>query len=166
MKSLLIRAAFSLPVLLAATALRADDLRPPARPPATWQAECGACHVAFPPALLGATDWQRVMAALDKHYGDNATLEPAARQEIEAFLVREAGRVPKHSGGGTAPAELPRLTTTPWFVREHREVPAVLWQHAQVKSPANCAACHTHAAAGSYREREIVMPGARRNKAH
>jgi hypothetical protein len=32
------------------------------------------------------------------------------------------------------------------------------WTHAKVKSPANCLACHTKAAEGSYREREIVMP--------
>lgn len=166
MRSLLIRVAFSLPALLAATALRADDLRPTTRPPATWQAECGACHVAFPPALLDADAWHRVMAGLDKHYGDNATLDPAAHREIAAFLAREAGHSPKHSDGGTAPGALPRLTRTPWFVAEHREVAAATWRHEQVKSAANCAACHTRAAAGSYREREITMPGGRRHGEH
>jgi hypothetical protein len=39
---------------------------------------------------------------------------------------------------------LPRLTTTPWFQRKHREVPRADWTHAKVKSLANCAACHTH----------------------
>jgi len=51
-----------------------------------------------------------------------------------------------------------------WFQREHRKVSAADWKDAKVKTPANCAACHTQAAEGSYREREIVMPDGRRWK--
>jgi mono/diheme cytochrome c family protein len=41
-------------------------------------------------------------------------------------------------------------------------VPQADWHDAKVKSPANCAACHTRAAEGSYREREIVMPNGKK----
>jgi nitrate/TMAO reductase-like tetraheme cytochrome c subunit len=57
---------------------------------------------------------------------------------------------------------LPRITETAWFVGEHRELRQADWQHAKVKTPANCVACHTQAVAGSYRERDIVMPDGRR----
>lgn len=143
-------------------AAQADKLRMPADAPPAFQAECASCHVAFPPALMTAEDWRRVMASLDKHYGDNASLDDKTRQIIEDFLARNAGSAVKVGAGRTASGTLPRLTATPWFTRKHHEVGPADWRHAKVKSPANCAACHTRAAEGSYREREIVMPDGRR----
>jgi hypothetical protein len=138
-------------------AARADRLPLPADAPPAFQAECASCHLAFPPQLLSADGWRQVMLRLDKHYGDNASLDDQTRRIIENFLVRNAGESRKVGAGGTA-TEPPRLTATAWFVRKHHEVPRADWRHVNVKSPANCAACHTKAAAGSYREREIVMP--------
>lgn len=144
-------------------AAHADKLSLPADAPPAFQAECASCHLAFPPQLLVADGWRRVMRALDKHYGDNASLDEKTRLALEEFLVRHAGSAGKVGPGGTAkPGEPPRLTATPWFDRKHREVPRADWAAAKVKSPANCAACHTRAAAGSYREREIVMPNGRK----
>jgi hypothetical protein len=145
-------------------AAHADKLRLPADAPPAFQAECASCHLAFPPQLLVADDWKRVMATLDKHYGDNASLDEKTRRTIEDFLVRNAGDARKVGAGRTAAkdAEPPRMTATAWFVRKHREVPRADWTHAKVKTPANCAACHTKAAEGRYREREIVMPSGRR----
>lgn len=137
----------------------ADKLRQPVDAPPAFQAECASCHVAFPPALLASDDWRRVMATLDKHYGDNASLDEKTRWSIEDFLVKNAGDARKVGAGGTAQ---PRMTATPWFARKHHEVARADWTHAKVKTAANCVACHTRAAEGSYREREIVMPSGRR----
>lgn len=142
-------------------AAHADRLPLPADAPPAFQAECASCHIAFPPQLLSAEGWHQVMARLDKHYGDNASLDDKTRRAIEDFLVRNAGEARKVGADGTA-QEPPRLTATAWFVRKHHEVPRADWRHSSVKSAANCAACHTKAAAGSYREREIVMPNGRR----
>lgn len=150
-------------VLSAAASALADDLRPLRDAPPAFQNECGSCHVAFPPQLLSAEDWRRVMRSLDKHYGDNASLDEKTRQQLEDFLVRHAGSAAKLGAGPTARAgELPRLTRTVWFERKHREVRPADWRNPKVKTPANCAACHSRAAEGSYREREIVLPDGRR----
>lgn len=150
---------------IAVTSAIADDLRPLRDAPPAFQAECASCHVAFPPQLLAAEDWKRVMRSLDKHYGDNASLDEKTRQILEDFHVRHAGKASKVGAGRTAQAgEPPRLTQTDWFRREHREVRQADWTHQKVKTAANCAACHTKAAEGSYREREIVMPDGRRWK--
>lgn len=133
---------------------RADRLPVPADAPPSFKAECGSCHLPFPPALLTAPDWQRVMAKLDKHYGDNAVLDEKVRRELEGFLVRHASTRSRMAGAG----EPPRLTRTEWFLREHRKVPDVVWRDAKVNSAANCAACHTRAEQGSYRSREIALP--------
>lgn len=133
---------------------RADRLPIPADAPSSFKAECGGCHLPFPPGLLTASDWKRVMARLDKHYGDNASLDEKTRRELEDFLVRYAATRSRMAGAG----DPPRLTGSDWFRREHRKVPETLWHAAQVKSAANCAACHTRAEQGSYSEREIVLP--------
>ncbi len=157
MKTLLIpicaAAVFALPA-------QADRLPVPADAPPSFAAECGGCHLPFPPALLTAPDWKRVMARLDKHYGDNASLDEKTRRGLEDFLVRHAATDRRKAGAG----DPPRLTESAWFRREHREVPQAVWRDARVKSAANCSACHTRAEAGSYSEREIVVPGLGRHK--
>jgi cytochrome c553 len=144
-----------------AAGARADRMPILADAPPAFKAECGSCHIAFPPALLVADDWRRVMASLDRHYGDNASLDDKTRQALTDFLVRNAG------GSGrsritAAAGDPPRLTRTSWFERKHDEVPAVVWKDKRVGSAANCAACHSRADQGSYSEREIILPGGRR----
>lgn len=151
-------------ILLFPFAAHADDLRQLRDAPPAFQAECGSCHVAFPPQLMIADDWRRVMRSLDKHYGDNASLDEKTRRILEDFHVRNAGGRKVGAGRTALAGEPPRLTQTDWFQREHRKVSAADWKDAKVKTPANCAACHTKAAEGSYREREIVMPDGRRWK--
>lgn len=121
---------------------------------AAYQAECGSCHVAFPPRLLPAASWREMMSGLDKHFGTDASLEPVVAQEIGAFLEKNA------SSRKQEPSAKPllRISETRWFVREHDEVPQRVWKNPLVKSPANCAACHTQAESGKYGERNIRMP--------
>lgn len=121
---------------------------------AAWQAECGSCHVAFPPRMLPAASWRAMMAGLDKHFGTDASLEAPLALEIGAFLEKNAGTRKQEP---TAKPLL-RISETRWFVREHDEVPQRVWKNPLVKSPANCAACHTQAESGDYRERNIRMP--------
>jgi len=144
--------------------VHADNLPLPADTPAVFKAECASCHIAFPPQLMAADDWRQVMAKLDRHYGDNASLDPKTRRSIEDFLVRNAARGKNFASAGAATnsKEPPRLTDTVWFKRKHHEVSRANWTHAKVKTPSNCAACHTKAAEGSYREREILMPNGQR----
>ncbi len=158
-------AALALLSLLSLSA-HADRMPVPADVPPAFKTECGSCHLAFPPSLLSAADWRRVMSDLDRHYGDNAGLDDATRREIEDFLVKNAGSGRRVAGAGATSGVLPRLTFTGWFRKEHDEVPTAVWKDKRVGSAANCAACHTKAEAGSFREREIVMPGGFRRERH
>jgi len=137
-------------------AVRADDGRslPRVAPLPSYQQECAACHLAYPPALLPAASWQRLMSNLPRHFGTAASLDAAATQEISAWLAANAGttRRPRE-------ARLPdRITTSAWFVREHDEVPAAAWKRPAVKSAANCAACHTRADQGDFDEHNVRIP--------
>jgi hypothetical protein len=127
----------SVALLLALAALpaAADDVRVPPNP--AYMNECGSCHVAYPPQLLPASSWKQLMGQLDRHFGSDASLDPALRAEIERFLSHNAGR-----RGGTGL----RITGTRWFLKEHRnEIPAG-------KNPADCAACHAGAEKGIYED--------------
>jgi nitrate/TMAO reductase-like tetraheme cytochrome c subunit len=125
-----------------------------APPNARWSAECGSCHVAYPAPLLSAQGWHRIMSQLDRHFGTDASLEPAAAAEIGAYLERYSGS----SRRTAASPDSMRITETAWFTHEHHEVPSRVWQSAAVKSAANCAACHTGAGNGDFRERNIRIP--------
>ena len=121
----------------------------------TYLEECGACHAAYPPGLLAAGDWGRILDTLPDHFGDDASLEPALRQGIRQFLQRRAGKTQWLSDAG----DPPRITQTWWFTRQHHEVPRAIWSSPEIKGPGSCQTCHRNAERGSYREREIVIPG-------
>lgn len=137
--------------LLSPAATLADEVFAVSNP--KWKAECGSCHVAYPPQLLPAASWQRLMKGLDRHFGTDASVDAATAAEIGAFLEKYAG-----SKRGIAGETTLRVSETAWFQREHRKVDAATWKLPAVKSAANCAACHSAAEAGDYHERGIRIP--------
>ena len=150
------RAGGAFALVVAGTAL-ADDA-PGARVPLlpAYQQECAACHLAYPPGLLPAASWQRLMAGLGRHFGTDASLDASTTRAISAWLSQHAGTYQRVS------EEPPqnRITQSAWFLRKHRadEVPPAVWKRASVGSASNCAACHTGAAQGNFNERDIKIP--------
>ena len=146
-------------VVLAASLLAAQPssasgpkLAPPTH--AAWKAECGSCHVPYPPRLLPAESWHALMAGLDRHFGTDATLDPATTASIRAFL--EANASTRRDVSSAQPRL--RISETRWFVREHDEVPTAVWRSAKVKSAANCGACHAGADQGRFSEHDVRIP--------
>ncbi|MDO9236912.1 MAG: diheme cytochrome c [Aquabacterium sp.] len=119
-----------------------------------YQQECAACHVAYPPGLLPAASWQRVVSGLSRHYGTDASVDPATAKQLSAWLTANAGSG-RHAR--QAPPE-DRITKSAWFLREHDEVSAGTWQRPAIKSAANCAACHTGAEQGDFNEHTVHIP--------
>lgn len=139
---------------MAVISAQADSKAPSVPPLPRYQAECAACHMAYPPGMLPAPSWRRMMGSLDKHYGTDATLDEASVREISQWLQANAGTYKRvHE---EPPQD--RISTSAWFVRKHRELDPAIWKQAAVKSAANCAACHTRADKGSFKEREITFP--------
>jgi len=149
----LVAAVLALLTLAAAPAF-ADGPRMPAQVPPTYRQECGACHTAYPPALLPARSWQRLMGGLDRHYGSDATLDPQT-------LAALGGWLQQHAGTGRRAAEEPpqdRITRSAWFERKHRKVEPEVWTLPSVKSAAQCAACHRGADQGRFDDHDLVTP--------
>ena len=63
-----------------------------------YQQECAACHIAYPPGMLPAASWQRTMSTLQRHYGTDASLDPATTQELATWLAANAGTYKRVSG--------------------------------------------------------------------
>ncbi len=147
---------FLIPLAFLAMALPAlaDRMPLPANTPASFKAECGSCHLAYPPALLAAKDWKSTMAGLSDHFGSDAAVDAKSGQEIAAFLERNAGNAAKLGNAGSPP----RITLSARFVRKHDEVPAKFWRDPRIKSAANCEACHRDATKGGFSERDIIIP--------
>lgn len=156
---------FSAALLLGAVAANADDddeherprggkrTAPVARTSPEWkayEAECGSCHLAFPPNLLPAPSWQSLMGGLNDHFGQNAAVDAATKQTLEAWLVKNAG--------GPLSKPTLRITTTSWWVREHDELSPSVYARKSITSAANCAACHTRANEGAFGEHEVRIP--------
>ena len=131
-----------------------------------YREECGSCHMAYPPGLLPARSWDRIMNGLNDHFGDNAELDASTQAEITRYLVENSADYSdyRHSRNllrTTAQDGIPlRITETPYIRHEHRELPAqVVTGNPGVRSLSNCNACHTRAEQGSFSESVIRIPG-------
>jgi len=153
--------------LVGMSAARSDDdhdsERSSARHPtpvnsALYKEECGSCHMAYPPGLLPTGSWQKIMGTLSNHFGENAELGSAKQNEITQYLQRNSAASARSR---RAPAsQVLRISQQASFQHHHREIPARLTTaNPAVKSLSNCAACHPRAEQGSFREREISIPG-------
>lgn len=132
----------------------ADGRLMPAQVPTLYTHECAACHMAYPPGLLPAASWRRIMNGLGRHHGSDASVEPAQVQQIGAWLQTHAGTYKRVR---EEPAE-DRITRSAWFARKHREVDASVWKRASIKSAAQCSVCHTRADEGNFDEHQVRIP--------
>ena len=141
-------------LIFSAGAARADRIRMPAAPLEAYRQECASCHMAYPPGLLPAESWRRIIGSLDKHYGTDASLDAETARAIEQWLSANGATLKRVR---EAPAEN-RITRSAWFVRKHREIPAHVWQRASVRSRANCNACHAGAEQGTFSDYDVRIP--------
>lgn len=119
-----------------------------------YQQECAACHLAYPPGMLPAASWKRVMGDLTHHYGTDASLDEATVKELAVWLNANAGTYKRVNE--EPPQD--RITTSAWFARKHRKVAPDVWKRAAIGSRANCAACHNRADTGDFDDDRVRIP--------
>jgi hypothetical protein len=148
---------------LCSAALAAPRLFPPISEPA-YKKECGACHMAFPPQLLPARSWRRVMGSLDSHFGETAKVEPAMQSKLTDYLVANSAETAANAESMAVLASLPaadtpeRITKVPYIEGLHAAVLDPLWNGTpRPKTLAECAVCHYRAEAGDFFERRFKV---------
>lgn len=131
-----------------------------------YRSECGDCHLAYAPALLPKASWERVMANLEDHFGDNAELDPTVNREISTYLVRHAagrsrGEYAERTWRSTQNRTPPlRITETDYFRGQHHEIPSsMVAKNPDVGSFSRCETCHGRADRGIFEEHEVRIPG-------
>ena len=118
--------------------------------PQSYRSECSGCHIAFPPDLLPASSWEKIMDGLADHFGSNAQVEKSVHKEIEYFLIHNAGQSLGLKKGGS---DL-HITDTLWFNRMHGKTKKH-FNDPLIGRGSNCGACHVHAENGRFDENRI-----------
>lgn len=121
----------------------------------TVQAECSACHMAYPAVFLPARSWHAIMSNLSDHFGEDASLDPQTTQEIANYLIANAAdadprgaRIMRAVDTSATPASISEM---PWWQNIHGQMVARgVFKRAEIGSEANCVACHRGAAQGYY----------------
>jgi cytochrome b len=127
-----------------------------------YEAECGACHYAFHPSLLPAESWQQIMANLDDHFGEDASLGPDATKAITQWLSANAAETWDTEAANrfrVLAADQPlRITATPYWIAKHDDIAEAVFQRKAVGSKINCVACHRDAGTGRFDDQAIGIP--------
>ena len=143
---------------------RSNDVAAVTNP--VYKDECGSCHMAYPPGLLPARSWDKVMLELESHFGDNAEVDEETHQSITKFLLTNSAdksdyrRSKKFSRSINVNAVPVRISETPYFKHEHDEIPdRFVTTNAKVNSFGQCDACHAKAEQGAFNEYDVRIPG-------
>ena len=131
-----------------------------------YKEECSSCHMAYPAGLLPARSWEKIMAGLESHFGDNAELEPDTFKTISNYLVtnsaddsvyRRSRKIMRSLSDSDTPI---RISETPYIINKHDEIPNKLIKYnKKVNSLSNCSACHSKAEQGLFSEDGVNIPG-------
>ncbi|OQX73188.1 MAG: hypothetical protein B6D59_06390 [Campylobacteraceae bacterium 4484_4] len=128
--------------------------------------ECGDCHKPYPPYLLPERSWERIIADLDNHFGEEITeanITKAQQANILAYLKANSAEHSTHEAAfkilkslnGRAPKA---VTKTPYWRAVHKEIPRWVFKHKKVKDKSNCKACHIDFEKGILEDRNIRVP--------
>lgn len=128
----------------------------------TVRTECGDCHMVFPPSRLTQNGWKKIMANLDNHFGEVATLpSEETTKYIEDYLVAHAMdrkltypvKLRIESWAKKGIVDPIRITELPEWTRHHSGKKYQLMSEAVgYKRGANCIKCHLHAEKGYFEE--------------
>ncbi len=128
--------------------------------------ECGDCHNAYPPFLLPRKSWERVMGALDNHFGEEITeanITKLQQKSILEFLKENAAETNTHEASVKLMHSLgirrPKaITKTPYWRETHKDIPKSVFKSKEIKDKSNCSACHKDFEYGNLEDMNIKYP--------
>lgn len=130
--------------------------------PDSYRGACSDCHTAHHPSLLPAASWTALMQGLDDHFGEDASLDAAKREQIQAFLAANAAETWDTEAANNFRAvasDAPlRITRTEFWRRRHVGIAPTTFRSKAVGGKANCSACHRDADTGRFADQFISLP--------
>ncbi|WP_200762217.1 cytochrome b/b6 domain-containing protein [Nitrosophilus alvini] len=128
--------------------------------------ECASCHTLYPPFLLPSNSWKKVMAGLEDHFGDDASLDREDKEKIESFLVENSADVSTKEAAFyikeslTGKKDIISITETSYWKEKHKNIPERIFRSKSVKKSSNCKACHKNIERGFIEDHNIEIPKA------
>jgi len=131
----------------------------------TYKEICGECHFAYQPELLPSGSWEKILAGLSDHNGEEIEIDQESKKIIYEYLkangaenssAKPAVKIIKSLRGQTPM----RITDVPYIRHKHEDddIPADAFTRKSVGSMSNCIACHTTAENGIYDDDNVVIP--------
>lgn len=130
----------------------------------TWTSECGDCHLAYPPELLPARSWSRMIDGSDDHFGEDLALAPETRAALRDWMAPRAAEADANEHAWRIHRSVPadeaplRITALDWWTQAHAAVPDAAFDDPDVRSRGRCQACHPDAASGAFQADPHLTP--------
>lgn len=128
-----------------------------AKLPIEYVKECSSCHSLYPTSYLSAGSWGKIFDNLDKHFGEDASLDDALANSLKKFTMDNAGpdKNSKFSRYASAEESI-EITKTKAWKKKHEDIPKEIFEQKKFR-PSNCAACHKDADYGIIRAANINL---------
>ena len=127
-----------------------------------YESECGDCHATFHPSLLPIDSWKQMMAELEDHFGEDATLDEETLVEITSYLTQYGGEKWDTEAANRFriidPQRPLEITATPYWIRKHADIKPDVFKRKKVGVKSNCGACHTDQSTGRFDDQKIKIP--------
>ncbi len=131
-------------------------------PDDTYASECGDCHYAYNPSLLPRNSWQGIMAGLDDHFGEDASLDSETANSILAYLNKYSSEAWDSEAANNLRIVSVKnplsITATAYWRRRHGEIDKKVFEQSNIGSKGNCVACHRDADSGRFDDAAIFIP--------
>jgi hypothetical protein len=105
-----------------------------------------------------------MLAEQHDHFEEDLDLDDETLLEIQTFSMENAAESEltepawevNHS---TPPEQSPlRITKTAYWIEQHQNIAAEIWQHPDVNFQGNCGACHLDAEQGTFEDAAMRLP--------
>jgi len=127
-----------------------------------FNTECGDCHEVYHPSLLPKASWTKLMAGLEDHFGEDASLDQETAINITAHLITYAAEAWDTEASNrfsiVSQAAPYQISATPYWVRKHDEVGEDVFKRKGIGNKSRCAACHRDADSGHFDDQMIKIP--------
>lgn len=127
-----------------------------------YASECGDCHHAYHPSLLPAASWQKMMATLSDHFGEDASLDKQTTGSLTNYLQTYASEAWDSEAANNlrrvSTSDPLRITSSPYWKRRHKDISSTVFKQKNVASKGNCIACHADASTGRFNDQNIKIP--------
>ena len=127
-----------------------------------FKSECSDCHELYHPSLLPEESWTLMMAGLEDHFGEDASLSQDTTLAIGTYLERYASEAWDSEAANRLrvvdPENPMQISASPFWKENHAQIPEEVFKTRPVRGTGNCKACHGDAESGRFDDSKISIP--------